>query len=429
MCLDDQILNTYLDNELTEPWKSQVEEHLSYCPSCRTRYQNLLKVSSAIRSSELTEEEIRPHQDRVLSMIEKNYLSKGKGKKSFLRRTFKFSAPQLIGVAAAFVVVFVGSWAVFGNNGSSDGTILLPDVNTTIDLEDAMGFNIYRYQLDADNNEINNTRINQEIVDIETTEYTDYDVTPGDTYYYMYKVLSTDLKEYDVSNVVAVTPLTATMGDANGSGDVDVADVITTVNYAAGMKPKPFIFEAADMNTDLQIDILDVVGIIQKILNPSAQSMSLMSEAIATYTVEDGVLYVESPVALAGVQVQLNMNEKRDVTTTETLDGFEQVSAWLSDNDMLFLAYNMNGKTLSAGKHALLNIGNADLSMLRLSDSQGRNVKVGAGSITGIKAMGSKVLQQGGIFNMNGQKMSGNAVDIKKLPKGVYIINGEKVLK
>ena len=134
MCLDDQILNTYLDNELTEPWKSQVEEHLSYCPSCRARYQNLLEISSAIRSSALTEEEIRPHQDRVLSMIEKNYLSKGKSKKSFLRRTFKISGPQLIGVAAAFVVVFVGSWAVLGNNGGSDGSIILPDVNTTIDL-------------------------------------------------------------------------------------------------------------------------------------------------------------------------------------------------------------------------------------------------------------------------------------------------------
>lgn len=134
MCLDDQILNTYLDNELTEPWKSQVEEHLSYCPSCRARYQNLLQLSDTIRSSELTEEEIKPHQDRVLSMIEKNYLSKGKGKKSFWKRTFKVSGPQLMGVAAAFVVVFVGSWAVFGNSGSSDGAIILPDVNTTIDL-------------------------------------------------------------------------------------------------------------------------------------------------------------------------------------------------------------------------------------------------------------------------------------------------------
>ena len=39
-----------------------------------------------------------------------------------------------MGVAAAFVVVFVGSWAVFGHNNASDSTILLPDVNTTIDL-------------------------------------------------------------------------------------------------------------------------------------------------------------------------------------------------------------------------------------------------------------------------------------------------------
>ena len=134
MCLDDQILNTYLDGELTEPWKSQVEEHLSYCPSCRTRYQNLLLIKGAMKSSELSDEEIQPRMDRVLSMIEKNYLSKKKGKQSFLRRTFKLTAPQLIGVAAAFVVVFVGSWAVFGGNGSSDNAIPLPDVNTSIDL-------------------------------------------------------------------------------------------------------------------------------------------------------------------------------------------------------------------------------------------------------------------------------------------------------
>jgi len=309
------------------------------------------------------------------------------------------------------------------------GRVELTWNNENNNFDDAMGFNIYRYQLDDNQNEINMTRLNQEIVDIETTEYTDYDVTPGETYYYMYKVLSTDLKEFDASNVVAVTPLTATQGDANGSGDVDVADVITTVNYAAGMEPKPFIFEAADMNTDQTIDILDVVGIIQKILNPGAREDAML-EATATYTIENDVLYVETPIALAGVQVQLNMDEKRDVMATETLNGFEQVSAWLSDNDMLFLAYNMNGKTLAAGKHALLKIGNAEVSTLRLSDSQGRNVMVEAGNgTTGIDALGSKVQLQGGIFNLKGQKVSGKAVDLQKLPKGVYIINGEKIVK
>lgn len=329
-----------------------------------------------------------------------------------------------------FMINAAGSMATGFAGEAQMGRVKLTWDNTENNFDDAMGFNIYRYTLDNEG-KADTVRINQEIVDIETTEYTDYDVTPGETYYYMYKVLSTDLKEYDVSNVVAVTPLTATMGDANGSGDVDVADVITTVNYAAGMKPVPFIFEAADMNTDLQIDILDVIGIIQKILNPGAQSLGLMSEATATYTVEDGVLYVESPVALGGVQVQLNMLEKKDINVANDLDGFEHTSAWLTDNDYIFLAYNMNGKTLSAGKHALLNIGNADISSIRLSNAIGHNVNIEKNGTnpTGVQAIGAKVFLQGGVFNMNGQKVTGKDADLKKLPKGVYIINGEKVVK
>lgn len=133
MCLDDQLLNTYLDGELAEPWKSQVEEHLSYCTSCRARFQNLFELSNAVKASVLTDEELEQNQNRVLSMIEKNHLSKKK-RSSFLRRQFKVSAPQLVGVAAAFVVVFVGSWAVFGNNGRKDNAILMPEVNTSIDI-------------------------------------------------------------------------------------------------------------------------------------------------------------------------------------------------------------------------------------------------------------------------------------------------------
>ena len=340
-----------------------------------------------------------------------------------------------------------GSMATGFAGEAKMGRVELTWNNENNDFEDAMGFNIYRFNPDIkrtiprhrdengrwveETQVIDTICINKEIVDIETTEYTDYDVIPGQTYYYMYKVLSTDLKEYDVSNVVAVTPLTSERGDANGSGDVDVADVITTVNYAAGMKPMPFIFEAADMNTDLQIDILDVIGIIQKILNPGAQSLGLMSEATATYTVEDGVLYVESPVALGGVQVQLNMNEKKNINVANDLDGFEHTSAWLTDNDYIFLAYNMNGKTLSAGKHALLNIGNADISSIRLSNAIGHNVNIEKNGTnpTGVQAIGAKVFQQGGVFNMNGQKVTGKDADLKKLPKGVYIINGEKVVK
>lgn len=331
-----------------------------------------------------------------------------------------------------------GSMATGFAGEAQMGRVKLTWDNSENNFDDAMGFNIYRFTAvpdpsEGENTKVDTIRINQDIVDVETTEYTDYDVTPGETYYYMYKVLSTDLQEYDASNVVAVTPLTATRGDANGSGDVDVADVITTVNYAAGMNPKPFIFEAADMNVDTQIDILDVVGIIQQILHPEGVQLGTQNEATATYTIEDGVLYVESPVALAGVQAQVNSNgdtQKGGYAVAADLNGFEHTSAWLSDNDYLFLAYNLNGKSLTAGKHAVLTLGDGTLSSLRLSDAQGRNVAIVAGKgTTAISAMGAKVMTQQGVYNLNGQKVTVTAEDLKQLRKGVYIINGEKVVK
>lgn len=295
--------------------------------------------------------------------------------------------------------------------------------NENNDFSDAMGFNVYRY--DENNDTL---RINKEILHIESTDFTDYDVTPGKTYWYYYKVLSTDLQEYDISNVVAATPLTSTKGDANGSGDVDVADVITTVNYAAGMSPKPFIYEAADMNEDISIDILDVVGIIQNILNPGAEATAL-AEGTAKYSIENGVLYVESTVALAGVQVRLNGEKGRVISVDESLNGFEQTSAWLSDQDWIFLAYNLNGKTLPAGKHALLHIGEAGLSTLCLSDASGRNVKVTQAETTAIESIESKVKADSSIHSLDGKTISVDDKQKDQLPKGVYIVNGEKVVK
>jgi hypothetical protein len=50
-------------------------------------------------------------------------------------------------------------------------------------------------------------------------------------------------------------------------------------------------------------------------------------ESSATYTVENGTLYVESPVALSGVQVKLNVPEDSQITPDEELNDFEKSSA------------------------------------------------------------------------------------------------------
>lgn len=131
MCLDDQILNTYLDGELAEPWKSQVEEHLSYCPSCKQRYESLKQLRAVIKKAELTDIEIEPHKERVMAILEKNYLSKNK-KKTIFHKQLKLTVSQLAGVAAAFVIVFVGSWSVLGSK--SEQIIPAPEATSVVDI-------------------------------------------------------------------------------------------------------------------------------------------------------------------------------------------------------------------------------------------------------------------------------------------------------
>lgn len=327
-----------------------------------------------------------------------------------------------------FDIQSAGSQATGFSGEAGLGRVELNWNELNTDVTDVLGFNVYRYTTTPDDS----VRVNDVTIDAAETHFTDYDIVPGTTYYYKYKVQSTDLKEFQTSNVVAVTPQTAKLGDVTGNNEVDVFDIVYEVNYILGQKPKAFVKCAADVNSDNVIDVLDVQGIIKTILNPSSASRTRSEEAApsAVYTIEDGILYVESPVALGGVQVQVNVPEKTDITTLDDLKGFEQAGAWLSKNDYLFMAYNMKGKTLAPGKHALLRIGDGDVTSITIGDANGMKMSVtGGDGTTAIDNMATAVKTQKGIYNLKGQKVAGSADELRNLPKGIYIVDGIKVLK
>jgi len=126
MCLDDQILNTYLDGELTEPWKTQVEEHLNYCVACKTRFGQLRTLHAVVSGSRLEEQEIAPHKEKVFQFIEKNYMEK-KNKIGFLHKDFRIKTPMLLSAAAAFVFVLVGALLI-GPSTQAEPNGLIPRV-------------------------------------------------------------------------------------------------------------------------------------------------------------------------------------------------------------------------------------------------------------------------------------------------------------
>lgn len=257
------------------------------------------------------------------------------------------------------------------------GKVNLSWNTTDVNFDDMMGYNLYRYTKE-DKSDV--AKINTSLLSPTDDSYTDTDVVPGTTYYYYIMEMYTDLTQSAISNVVAATPLTTQKGDANGSMSVDIADVVTEVNYITKQPTGTFIFEAADVNSDNAVDIFDVVGTVNIITTPTAAPEAGVSST-ATYTTENGILYVNSPVALGGLQVMVEADEKAVITPLKALDGMEKVLTQMNENQRLFLSYSMSGKTIAAGKNAILQIGDHAVSDIKLSDAMGNNVMAINGNV------------------------------------------------
>ena len=267
-----------------------------------------------------------------------------------------------------------------------------------VNYEDFLGFNIYRYQYDSlltNRHYVSGVgyvydtvwgptdtiRLNQQL--LQDTLYTDFDVVPGERYYYFYKIMSTSLTENSPSKNVSCVPYSTIPGDANGSMAVDVVDVITTINYVTGQNPQPFLFDAADVNGDSVINVLDIVGIINIILHPDGQLGGSKTQHTAVYTVENDTLYINTPVALAGLQFTLGSCTMADIEVLGSLDAFEAVSA-MNGDDLTLLFYSMSGATVPAGKTALLRLGGKEVTHIVLGDPQGNNIVVLDGAALGL---------------------------------------------
>ena len=123
MCIDAQMLSAYLDGELKEPYRTQVEEHLVHCPACRKHLEDMKNVGKRMRESDYSRELLERRKDDIFSMLDKKYFQDGR-KVSFIRRRFEISMPSLVTAAAAVVFIFVGGFMFFGSSAEQTADIL-----------------------------------------------------------------------------------------------------------------------------------------------------------------------------------------------------------------------------------------------------------------------------------------------------------------
>ena len=216
------------------------------------------------------------------------------------------------------------------------------------DLEDGLGYNMYRMEHINDSTLTEPVIINSSL--ITDTLYSDYAVVPNKKYFYYYKILRTNLTETDSSKIVAAIPFTAALGDANGDLSVNVLDVTTIVAYLLNQNPQPFIFEAADVNGDGQINVLDIVATVNKVLNPG-KSGSLAEAGTVNLYLQNDTLFADATVPVGAIQFDITgVSEINEIERLAAINGFESGFS-VKDNTLRLIVYSLTGKTIAAGNH------------------------------------------------------------------------------
>jgi len=246
-------------------------------------------------------------------------------------------------------------------------------------IEDLLGFNMYRFRNITDTTYSTPVMINTSL--ITDTTYTDFAVTPGEHYWYYYKVVNTDFRESDSSNLVNAIPYNAPMGDANGDESVNVLDITSLVAYMLDQNPQPFLFDAADVNDDNTINILDVIGVVN-IITGKMKSISTTIETnpvVAHIKLEEERIVLQSDGQVASMQFELAGETLENIKLVEPPAGFE-LAYGIVKGKLLGILYTSYNKNIPAGDIPLVKISGTksplELGAILAGDDQGKIVPV-----------------------------------------------------
>lgn len=160
--------------------------------------------------------------------------------------------------------------------------------------------------------------------------------------------------------LIMETTIYSCAGDANLDKTVNVQDITASISEIlkdTENKVTPFGDLEADVNGDGVLNVSDVVGIVGIIQNkPVVTKNTLRSEyepVIRLSKDEKGFLYMEAPVAVAGIQLTFT-GVKGTIPLLGEAARFVQAS--VEGDTLRMLAYSTDGTTLPSGKSVLMQL-------------------------------------------------------------------------
>lgn len=260
------------------------------------------------------------------------------------------------------------------------------------------------------------------------------------------KTDGTQMKPQNVQGVLSLLDVQA--GDANGDGEINVADIVEVVNYILGRPSDIFMWDAADLNGDGEVNVTDIVAIVNIILTADVSSAKMRGIVEVENTENDMVALFQKSNRVSSLeltnegkyvasQFDLVLAEGQrlnSITLNEKRANDHSVSySKVGENTYRVVVYSLSNTAYEGSEGELLNIdvtGDGEYSLENILFVTAQQVEKRfaplAGEATGINStVAEKTFD---IYSVDGILLYKQATTTEGLPKGVYIIEGKKYL-
>ena len=223
-------------------------------------------------------------------------------------------------------------------------------------------------------------------------------------------------------------------GDVNHDGNVDVTDVVIIIDHILLKKPANFDATVADVNHDNEIDVTDVVMVIDKILGKIelSRGATQAEKDLTAYTAFQMDLTIPAGYVLEGVELTEMAKGSHKLAYSKLADGSCRVVVFSMDNEALpgawdeVIRLNLRGQgdaTVNVDRAMFVTVGGERHELL-------------LNGTTAIASMhNSQCTMHNDVYDLQGRRVSSAVANSSlstlhsSLKKGVYVIDGKKVVK
>ena len=232
-------------------------------------------------------------------------------------------------------------------------------------------------------------------------------------------------------NIVEMAP---EKGDIGGKGYTDVTDVVAAINHILGEQPLEKADAAVvDMNSDGEVNVADIILLVKMILEQGNKVQTVQAARgsrqavdLTKFTAMQLSVDVPTGSSLNSIRLAGRSSDTHQLMYQQTADGSYIVVVWSMDNQDFSPA---DGQLIEVSVEGG---GEAAARSVLLADRTGGRMTLDClpvGTVTGIGTISTDGTATADVYDLRGNKVLQKGGLQKQLPKGVYVINGKKVIK